>query len=101
MAFNIDATKLPPDKEIASKIIDGQFELSKRELGFFGRIFGNREVLPFSITGFVLIALIIFLFVFMFSGKESETFTKKDVLVSVLPVITIIVGYFFGTNGKK
>ena len=99
----IDPSKLPTDKEIASKLIDTEARSKQRELevGILGKIFGNKETAQFNITGFVLIILVLFLVIFTSFANDTETLTKKDVLIFILPIITSIIGFFIGNNKNK
>ena len=94
----IDFNNLPKDKELAKRIIesDSQAESEKRSIGLLGRFFGRKDVAPYYIAGIVLFLLILFLFVFCFFGKDTNSLSKKDLVSSILPIITTIIGYFFG-----
>ena len=100
---NFDFSKLPDDKELAKKIIDNESQADKerRNNGFLGKIFGHKDSAPFYITGIVLISLVLFLIFYMFLGNDTETTTKKDVMTAILPVITSIIGFFFGQKEKS
>ena len=99
----IDASKLPKDKDLATKLIESetQSELDRRDRGLLGKLFGNKESAPFYISGVVLFLLIIFLIAFCFIGQETVALSKKDVLILILPIVTSIIGFFFGSKDKK
>ena len=98
-----DLNNLPKDKELAKKIIenDSQAEIEKRSIGLLGRFFGRKDVAPFYIAGIVLFLLILFLIIFCFFGKETNSLTKKDLVDAILPIITSIIGFFFGHKGTN
>jgi hypothetical protein len=64
-------------------------------MGWFGRLFGPAPNAPIGIAGFIALlfafASVVVLFV-------PANMAAKDYVDTVLPVISVMVGYLFGKN---
>jgi hypothetical protein len=65
------------------------------DAGILGRLFGNAKNAPTNIGGMVLCILLVVQSVLCF---VSGSIPSHDYLQLVLPVITTILGYFFGVS---
>ncbi len=74
-------------------------------LGYLGKLFGSEKEKPGNISALILIVLVIILFLFIigwFGCTWSEGCTRQDlfqeILSALVSLITLILGYLFGSH---
>ena len=93
--------KLPEDTELAKQIINNNNEKEKRDLGTLGRLFGSSSNAPTNIIGVITFTLIIVGIIYTFIPDTWKSCSTYQFWTLILPVITSMIGYFFGVNGKN
>ena len=85
---------LKSDNEIKQQMVTQQGELIKNKGGIVGRLLGNdRDIIPFN-AGFLL--TIVFSIV-----SIVIAFLKPDLLNVFIPIVTLSLGYTFGSKTPK
>ena len=81
-------------------LFDHQKGEHERDLGWIGRCFGGRSEKPGNISAFVIVVCFAIIAALIFILIESDKFEK--VFAGLLSVITLVLGYLFGSNdGRK
>jgi hypothetical protein len=90
------AIRLPEDRELASKVIESEQYRQQRsyEMGIIGRLTGDAQHKPGNIVVFVVILCFTFLTIIVFD--HDPDLPKKEIIFSIISVITLALGYFFG-----
>lgn len=78
-----------------------QQEYFKKELGWLGKPFGGRAEKPGNISALVVVLCFTGMgLVFFFPKLLGEGFSVKDAWQSLMSVVTLILGYLFGSNDR-
>ena len=73
----------------------------KSELGWLGKVWGGKKEKPGNISGLLAFLCFGFLVVaFFFPFESSSDFGYKDMFFGLLSIITLILGYLFGSNDR-
>ena len=73
----------------------------RNELGWLGRTFGGRREKSGNISGLVICACFVFLIVAYFHPhKEEMGISFERIFSGLLSVVTLILGYLFGSNDR-
>lgn len=96
--------ELPTDTGLAKKVIDTESKHKQLliKAGFLGKIFGYNENVGLYIVGLVCVLLLLSAVTYTFIPEDykSQSFSTEKFWNIVLPVITTLIGYFFGFNNK-
>ncbi|MCY4300348.1 MAG: hypothetical protein OXC68_01250 [Aestuariivita sp.] len=77
-------------------------ETFKSELGWLGRLFGGRKEKPGNISGLALVACFAFLLIaYIYPSTEGSGVTFERIFAGLLSVVTLILGYLFGSNDRS
>ena len=74
------------------------------QLGWFGRLFGGKDILPLNISGSLILILLLFASGFtaysIYSIKDctNSKIEIQDIWSVVTPIITLALGYLFGSH---
>ena len=91
---------LPPD-DLAKEEVRRQADQRKfaAELGWVGKFFGGRQEKPGNISGLVI--LICFaLIAILICIRLTIGFEKTELFTALFGIITLTLGYLFGSNTK-
>ena len=73
----------------------------KNELGWLGKPFGGKSEKPGNISGLVIFLCFAFLaLAYFFKPATNSGMAFEDIFVSLISVITLILGYLFGSNDR-
>ncbi len=94
------AVRLPDDKELALKIIDVEYQKKQNliETGLMGRLIGDTQHKPGNIV--VLVVILCFAFSGGIVFVHDPDLPRKDIIFSMVSIITLALGYFFGKNDR-
>lgn len=67
-------------------------------MGWIGRIIGTAEHKPGNIV--VLVVALCFLFIAVVIFSDDQTLPKKEIIASLISIITLALGYFFGKKSE-
>jgi hypothetical protein len=94
------ALKLPDDREVAFKVIE--FQQAKQEqtirMGVIGRITGEAEHKAGNIVVFVIVLCFIFVGLLIFD--HDTDLPRREIIFSLISVITLSLGYYFGKKSE-
>lgn len=97
--------ELPADTGLAKKVIDSESKHTQQKIkaGWLGAFFGNSENVGLYIVGLISLILLLTATIYTFIPDiyKSETLSKEKLWNIVLPVITTLIGYLFGSNNKQ
>ena len=88
---------LPTDPHTAKQVLDAEAQQQVRETGALGRVFGSKENAPHNIVATVVILLIVFGILYSVLPVDKSTFSAKEAWTIITPIITLALGYLFGT----
>lgn len=104
MANRINAN-LPQDKELAHKVLDTDIEIAKIEMGLLGRLWGNALSIPNNIAALSIVLLLMVGVGYTFLNFNKNTadisFSIKDMWATIMPFMTLSLGYLFGDYSSK
>ncbi len=74
----------------------------ENELGWLGKAFGGRTEKPGNISGLVIVVCFSLLIIVLMSDFEEEKFgmNASDLITIIVGIITLTLGYLFGSNTK-
>ncbi len=76
-------------------------EYFKKELGWLGRPFGGRSEKPGNISALVIVLCFAAMaIVYMYPDKLGTGVSVKEAFQSLMSVVTLILGYLFGSNDR-
>ena len=88
------------DSKTKSQVIDVISGEKQRAGGWLGRIFGtNPDSIATYIGFFLTVALIAVLIWTVSTTKDADGQVNMDIVNTIVPLITLSVGYTFGKNG--
>lgn len=99
----IQGVEFPADSKVASSWIKGQLDASARklEMGVLGSFLGGASEKAGNIAFVVIVVLLLaFLGVLVFAA-DTPSLTKKDMLLSITGVLTLVLGYLFGRSSRS
>ena len=72
------------------------------ELGRLGKLFGGRSEKPGNISGLVIVICFLLIFVLLLVKIEEEKFgmSSGNLITAFAGIITLTLGYLFGSNTK-
>ena len=74
----------------------------KEELGWLGRPFGGRKEKPGNISGLVIVACFALLAVaYLLPPSENLGMEFEQIFSGLLSIVTLILGYLFGSNDRS
>ncbi|WP_424974282.1 hypothetical protein [Dinoroseobacter sp. S124A] len=77
-------------------------ETFKNELGWLGKPFGGRKEKPGNISGLVIVACFLLLLVaYLKPPSEGLGMTFEQMFLGLISVVTLILGYLFGSNDRS
>jgi len=77
-------------------------ETFKNELGWLGRPFGGRKEKPGNISGLVIVACFALLLVaYLYPPTDNLGMTFEQIFAGLLSIVTLILGYLFGSNDRS
>lgn len=98
-----EVTVVPPKPNKESKneqaLFAHQHNMQKAKLGIVGMLWGSKSEKPGNIAAIVLIVLLFFVGVLLFTRKEWDLFS--DTLGMMMSTITLILGYLFGSSTNR
>ena len=101
-----DAEKVnqePPKPTQLAKNEKEQFDhaenMEKSRLGWIGRFWGNKSEKPGNISAIVAIVLAGYLGAWIFFFNDQANFS--DVFAGLSSIITLILGYLFGSSDRR
>ena len=98
-----------PRSQKEATMLAHEAEQFKKELGLLGVPFGGRSEKPGNISALVICACLFFMpvvygterYLAVKYGKDAGTFDFERVFTSLTSIITLILGYLFGSNEKS
>ncbi len=98
-----ETTVPPPKPDHNARAEQAQFShnenMQKVKLGIVGWIWGSRSEKPGNISAIVAIILVIYLGVMLAFFQDSSIF--KEVFAGITSIITLILGYLFGSSDRS
>lgn len=94
---------IPPEpgdmvpKEI--KEFEHQENMQNAKLGWVGKIWGARGEKPGNVSAIMALLLVIYLGILIFKFPKSPVF--NDVFAGITSIVTLILGYLFGSSDKN
>jgi len=103
-----EATVSPPVPDQKAKGEREQFrhaeKMQETQLGWVGRIWGSRSEKPGNISAIVALILVLYLgvlFTFALCSSEVSLADIADTVSVITSIITLILGYLFGSNDRR
>ena len=101
---NAQETKVAPPKpdRMAAdeeKMFAHEENMQNAQLGWVGKFWGAKSEKPGNVSAIVALLLAIYLGVLIFCFPDSEIF--GDVFGGLTSIITLILGYLFGSSDKS
>ena len=96
--------ELQHEKEMTDKKHYHERDMLCTQLGWFGRLFGGKDILPLNISGSLILILLLFASGFIaysiYSIKDctNSKIEIQDIWSVVTPIITLALGYLFGSH---
>lgn len=96
-----DVSEPKPDSAayLEQKSFEHEENMQKTELGWVGKIWGSRSEKPGNISAIVALILVIYLGFLLFSDSPADVFDEK--FAGITSIITLILGYLFGSNDRR
>lgn len=96
--------KIEPPKPDRLATDEGKFfsheeNMQSAQLGSIGKIWGAKSEKPGNVSAIIAILLAAYLGVLIFAQPESEKF--DDVFAGLTSIITLILGYLFGSSDRR
>ncbi len=90
-----------PDRMAADeeKMFAHEENMQSAQLGWIGRFWGAKAEKPGNVSAIVALLLSIYLGVLIFAFPESPVF--GDIFAGLTSIITLILGYLFGSSDKS
>lgn len=96
--------ELPTDTGLAKKVIDSESKHTQLKIkaGWLGSFFGYSKNVGLYIVGLITIILLLTATIYTFIPDtcKSASLPADKFWSMILPVITTLIGYIFGFNGK-
>jgi hypothetical protein len=96
--------ELPEDTSLARKVIDSETKMNelKMKAGWLGAFFGSTNNAGLYIVGLVCLILILTATIYTFCPNTSTNALSAEKLWTIiLPVITTLIGFIFGSSTKS
>lgn len=88
--------RLAADEE---KFFNHEENMQNAQLGWIGKIWGAKSEKPGNVSAIILIILALYLGILIFNFSELETF--GDIFAGLTSIITLILGYLFGSSDRR
>lgn len=103
---DVAPVKIPEGTPIDNKVAQRENDLFKHEenkqrntLGWLGRIWGAKIEKPGNISGLIAIVIVLYMGYHIFQNLGEPAF--NDVLYPLTGILTLILGYLFGSSDKS
>ncbi len=96
--------ELQHEKEMTDKNHSHEREMLCTQLGWFGRLFGGKDILPLNISGSLILILLFFASgftayaIYSINDSNNSKIDIQDIWSVVTPIITLALGYLFGSH---
>jgi len=90
-----------PDKTAADeqKFFAHEENMQNAQLGWIGKIWGARTEKPDNVSAIIGIVLTVYLGVLIFWYPDNSQFS--DIFSGITSIITLILGYLFGSSDRR
>ena len=83
------------------RVLEHQRETFQSELGLLGKLFGGRKEKPGNISGVALIFCLLYLAVAHHQATSESWDSFERVFTGLISVVTLILGYLFGSSDRS
>ena len=89
-----------PDRMAADeeKMLGHEENMQNAQLGWIGKIWGAKSEKPGNVSAIIAILLAVYLGVLIFGQPQNAKF--DDVFTGLMSIITLILGYLFGSSDR-
>ncbi len=96
------STNSRPQSERKMFDLDHEQKQFRNELGWLGKPFGGKKEKPGNISGLVIVFCFLLIgYAYVFPPDEKLGMTFEQILAGLISVITLILGYLFGSNDRN
>ena len=90
-----------PDRMAANeeKMFAHEENMQNAQLGWIGKIWGAKSEKPGNVSAIIALVLATYLGILIFCQPENENFS--DVYAGITSIITLILGYLFGSSDRR
>lgn len=99
MHVSLNRLSFRHEESMADKEHEFQKELLIKRLGYLGKFFGQKDIIPLNVSGLLLLILVFFLVIVsicLIGCNNNSTNNIKMIWDIVSPIITLTLGYLFG-----
>jgi hypothetical protein len=93
------------EKDILENKNKHELNVKDKELGWFGRAFGGKDLIALNISGTLIILLIIVGVILTFKilnqKEDDRSLSIENAWAIFTPIITLTLGYVFGSKDKN
>ena len=98
-ATEVSAPKISRRADDEKEYFDHKENMQHAELGWLGKIWGGRSEKPGNVGAVVLVFLVLII-IYMAVFKHDVT-NFKDIMTGFSSIITLILGYLFGSSDRS